>query len=224
MSYSNKQTRPKKRTALKFWLGFGLLLVCAVLTTVLYFRRDTQSNIAITPGEQRSVNVVAGEQLFSTPYFEFTAGTDWQVREDETVDNEVYAYSQFSDNGSVLRHLKIYVNNQNKRFQTPFILPVSKINGSKLQPESKVSSHCRQQPGSEVIVGERMTVLAGVEFLCDVDATDSRVAVGLVNGGFKIPHTNSAGETNDFIIEYNDVTFKKNDSIFDRIVKSFEFR
>lgn len=223
MSFSIKQRRAKRnyKKPLVFWSVFLLITFVGVIAAWLYIKKDTSTNVSVTPATKNQVNVVAAEQVFSTPYFQFSADDNWQLREDGTVADSVYMYSQY-DYGRVQRHLRVYVNSQNARFQVPYIVPVQ-LKDNKIIAKGFVSQHCRQGD-KDSGVGERMTVLDGVEFLCDVDATTSRMAAGLIDGGYAIAYTRSDGQQYNLIIEYEDVSYTSVEDIFIRILDSFELK
>ncbi|MCA9348871.1 hypothetical protein KC878_01865 [Candidatus Saccharibacteria bacterium] len=222
MNYSSHRSQgtSKKRKAIVFWLVFLLIFIVAGVAVWLYLNRD-QTQVVVKPGTQDSINVVAGEQTFSTPYFEFTTQNNWREIPEEMKRGDFYEYSQYSGD-LPRRHLRVYVNPENRRYQVPFVLPVT-LSGNRFLVGS-ISENCSKQASEDIDVGERMTILSGVTFLCDVDSTVSRIAVGLIGGGLQIPFESEANGKYTLTIEYNDVSFYPDDSALISILKSFRLK
>lgn len=222
MDYSSKQKPKKSHKVIKFWGVFILLIACGVLAGLLYIRHDTKPQISYLPATKQKVNVVQSDQVFATDYFEFSVDEDWRQVETRDTNGDVYQYTQYN-NELPTRHLKVYINPTNARYQVPYILPAI-IQQNSIIAQGPIAEHCRQQGINDFRVGERVTIQDGVEFLCDVDATDNRVAVGFIDNGIVMPYISDVHGEYGITIEYKDVSFTRDDRIFNEILKSFRLR
>jgi hypothetical protein len=204
-------------------LVIGIALIAALAGFVVFVDALRETEHAETPSETTEGvhgSFQPASQIFHTPYFQFQADPSWKEVQNESTSKK-FVYRSFR--GSLVRHeMTISVNDPPANAATTRVLPVE-VGADNELTAGKTSDHCRTAlpPNSKDVAS---ITLNEVRFLCNPEATDYSVNVGLKGRAAPINIKRPDGSMASYSIVYRDVTASPGDHELREILSAFQIR
>lgn len=202
----------------------GLIAVIVIIGLFVLVDSMRERNLADAPSDPTaatSANFSPTTQIFNNQYFQFQTDSSWKQVPAETTSTR-FVYRSFR--GTLVEHeLYIYVNDQAPVADTTRVLPVEIGPNSQLIA-SKISDHCKTAlPPNSPLKIQNMK-LSDVEFMCNPDATNYSVSVGLKGGSAPMKIMRPNGTVATYGIIYRNVTATPGDQELQEIISAFQIR
>ncbi len=220
----NRHSSFHHRTRRQHRYVFAVIVVGFILLAVGIFEGyKTINRIDYNPDDQTTseastTTIVAKDQTFQTPYFQFTAGRSW-VADAGASGNGVYVYR--SMRSKLLEHqLTVYVNSPPPKLEVTRVLPIT-IEKNAITIGA-VSEHCGKVTGYNRQL--TTTIVSGVTISCFGDDTKYSVLAGLVGGTPQMNLSRPDGSMATYTIYYSNVTAMPDAAQFSEIMQTFRTR
>lgn len=155
---------------------------------------------------------------FATPYFSFTAASNWTSVSNESTSNK-FVYRSFRGK-LVEQELKIFINDMAVDLTATRVLPV-KINEDRSLLAGEVSEHCSTLTNIKTANGPVLINAEQTKFLCQLDGTNFLVVLGEIGGDTTIRLKRSDGSYATYNFLYRSSTTPPNTVGLIDIIKSF---
>jgi len=216
----HKQTQFIKRLKL-----FMLFLLLAGIAGGAYlgfdtYRANQEAQAPSAPTDLVTSVYAPTKEVFTTQYFQFEADKTWSTIATETGSN-MFTYRS-SKRGLTLQDLTIIINEPAQR-PVGRTMPVE-INKDGVLVPGDTSPLCSTLLPKDVQKVDQTATFQGTRFLCDYDATDYTVMIGLKNGSAPLTLTRPNGTNAKYTIVYRNLGATPDDAAIRQIISTFQTR
>jgi hypothetical protein len=201
-----------------------VLLITIVIVSYLVYDSWRQGQKAQLPSDvstETSATYTPSIKVHRTAYFQFQTDQTWShVVNESTANKFVYR----SLRSKLVEHdLTIYINQPDINPEASRVLPVE-LQSTGALTSGFTSDVCRKSLPPSAKQLSQLVVIKEVSFMCDYDAADYSVVVGI--RGQKVPFTLSRpdGTTTTYAILYHNLKAVWDDAQLRQIVDSFQTR
>jgi len=192
-----------------------LLIIVVVDSLLQYLESNRSSKFTAKTSEAYTIPV----KTFTTQFFQFQAGLQWQPILKETTATK-YVYRAV--NGGYVEHeFTVYVNDKTPAsFEATRTLPVT-ISSDKVSPKF-ISNHCKEGFPKIASHFPRTITYSGVQFTCNPDSNNYDVVAGVSGGNTNIVLNRPKGGSITFGFTYRNLMGAADGAEARKILNSFK--